>query len=140
MTSLFQAVFLVLLGLTAAFAAESTAAAGPTLAPGIEYRLTRLNDQELAIGSAPTLILDAEDQRVSGFNGVNRYSGGYTLVGDVLTIGQALSTMMAGEEAAMKIEQDFMGIISQPLTISVISGELALTNAKGSFRLIRQVK
>ena len=140
MTSLLQAVFLVLLCLTAACAAESAAGSGPTLVPGIDYRLTHLNDQKLDIGSAPTLLLDAAEKRVSGFNGVNRYSGGYTLVGDVLTIGQALSTMMAGEEAAMKIEQDFMGIISQPLTVSVISGELVVKNAKGSFRLERQVK
>ena len=71
---------------------------------------------------------------------VNRYSGVYTVVGDVLTIGHAISTMSAGEEPATKIEQEFMGIIAQPLTISVISGEVLAKSPQGTLLLVPQAR
>jgi heat shock protein HslJ len=140
MSWFFHAFCLLALFWTQAWSAESALVPIPAVVSGVEYRVTRLNDQELAIGSAPTLMLDGEAKRASGFNGVNRYSGDYTVVGDVLTIGQSISTMMAADDASMKIEQDFMGIIALPLTITRQADDIVASNTKGTLRLVRQMK
>ena len=60
--------------------------------------------------AAPTAAFEA-DGRVYGSTGVNRYSASYSLVGDELTLGQAVSTMMAGPPEAMAQEQAWLGAL-----------------------------
>ena len=52
------------------------------------------------------------DGRVYGSTGVNRFSSSYSLVGDELTMGQAVSTMMAGPPEAMAQEQIWLHVLS----------------------------
>lgn len=82
--------------------------------------------------TAPTLLLDAKEKRAFGTSGINRYGGGYEITNGLLTINQPFSTMMAGPEAAMKAEQDFLAIITSPMNITVDPKGLLLTGAKGS--------
>ena len=42
------------------------------LTEGIVYRIAQLNDRQLAKEAAPTLTLDKESGRLTGFSGVNR--------------------------------------------------------------------
>jgi heat shock protein HslJ len=50
----------------------------------------------LGAGGRPaTLRFDPATGRAAGFAGCNRYSAGYTLAGDSLTFGPAISTKMA---------------------------------------------
>lgn len=108
-----------------------------TLTPGVDYRVVRLNDRVVPVELSPTLKLDAQAKRVTGFSGVNRYGGGYELTATTLTIAQPFSTMMAGEDAAMKTESEFLGVISQPLTISAAAdGGLLLRSGKGTLLLV----
>ena len=100
-----------------------------------EYRVLTMNGQALdrIEGlAAPTLFLDAKEKRAFGTSGINRYGGGYGMADGVLTISQPFSTMMAGSEAAMKVEQDFLAIITGPMRISTDPQGLLLTGAKGS--------
>ena len=112
------------------------------LVPGTEYRVVRLNDHEIAADIAPTMTFDAAENRVSGFTGINRYNGGYQVAGAVLTIGQAISTQMAGEEAAAVVEKSFLALIAEPLTISRTRSRaqepdgLRLRNEKGSVLIV----
>ena len=111
-----------------------------TLTEGVVYRVAQLNDRQLAAEAAPTLTLDKESGRLSGFSGVNRYGGGYTRAGDQLTGGQMMSTLMAGDAAAMAIEQDFLQLMAEPLTISATTSGVEMRNAKGFMRLVPQEK
>jgi heat shock protein HslJ len=61
-----------------------------------------------------------EGGRVSGSSGVNTYGATYTLSGSSLTIGDALSTMMAGPPLAMQVEQDYLAAL--PLSSSFTAG------------------
>ena len=100
-----------------------------------EYRVLNMNGHALERIeglAAPTLFLDAKDKRAFGTSGINRYGGGYVMADGVLTISQPFSTMMAGSEAAMKVEQDFLAIITGPMRISTDPQGLLLTGAKGS--------
>lgn len=112
------------------------------LVPGTEYRVVRMNDQEVAADIAPTMTFDAAENRVSGFTGINRYGAGYQVADTVLTIGQTISTQMAGEEAAATVEKSFLALIGDPLTISRTRSRahepdgLRLGNAKGSVVIV----
>ena len=118
-------------------ATPATPATLGTLTPGVDYRVVRLNDRVVPVELSPTLKLDAQAKRVTGFSGVNRYGGGYELTATTLTIAQPFSTMMAGEDAAMKTETEFLGVISQPLTISAAAdGGLLLRSGKGTLLLV----
>ncbi len=100
-----------------------------------EYRVLSMNGQPLERMeglAAPTLFLDAKESRAYGTSGINRYGGGYVMAEGVLTIRQPFSTMMAGSEAAMKVEQDFLAIITGPMSISADPQGLLLTSTKGS--------
>jgi heat shock protein HslJ len=51
---------------------------------------------------------------VSGFSGVNRYNGGYTSAKDgTLKFGALATTLMAGDEAAMKIESEYLAALAK---------------------------
>jgi heat shock protein HslJ len=56
------------------------------------------------VGASPTAKFDL-DGRVHGSTGVNRFSADYSIVGDELTLGPAVSTRMAGSPEAMAQEQ-----------------------------------
>ena len=79
------------------------------LAAGIEGPTWSLTDvQGLDARLLPTgpraVTAQFEGGRVSGFSGCNRFFGGYTLNQDRLVIGQLGGSMMACDDAAMKVE------------------------------------
>ncbi len=88
------------------------------------------------------LPIDAlfERGKVSGFSGVNTYTGGYELSGSSLTIGELATTLMAGTPELMAIEQAYTKTLektssftaeSDELTLFDSDGEIILTYAKG---------
>jgi heat shock protein HslJ len=66
------------------------------------------------------------DGRVSGSSGVNSYSGSYELSGDELTIGQLTSTMMAGPQELMDLEQSYLRALERTASFSAGGDELVL--------------
>ncbi len=68
------------------------------------------------VDNMPDLTFDAESGRIAGSGGVNRWSA--DLETDALTRGAflpgpAMSTMMAGPEPAMRVEQAFLAALAQ---------------------------
>lgn len=61
----------------------------------------------------PTLVLEAETAEVSGFAGVNRFTGSYELGADRLVFGPLASTRMAGSPEAMAMEQIYLEALSR---------------------------
>ena len=108
------------------------APASSPITAGVEYRVSRLNDKALPAAEGPTLSLDAAAKKASGFTGVNRYAGSYVLTDTTLTISQTSSTMMAGPDAASAIEQAFLTVINQPMTITVAANGVLFKNDAGS--------
>jgi heat shock protein HslJ len=73
-------------------------------------------------GSGITMDLSATD--VSGNAGVNTYNGTYTSGADgTLTFGALISTQMAGDEAKMKLEADYLSALGTVTGYSV-NGDL----------------
>ena len=73
---------------------------GPSAPPitGKEWVVVAVGDQIAPVGAGGrylTMHFDAEGSRVSGFSGCNQYNASYTLTGDSIAFGPAISTKMA---------------------------------------------
>jgi heat shock protein HslJ len=61
--------------------------------------------------------IEFAEGRLFGSGGVNRFNGGYTLDGDRLIPGPAMSTLMAGSPEQMDQEHRWLKAIGQPSTL-----------------------
>ncbi|MCC6415591.1 MAG: META domain-containing protein [Opitutaceae bacterium] len=61
----------------------------------------------------PTLRFHASTQRVSGYSGVNTFGGVYELTGAKLKLRLLMSTMMAGPEELMTLEQRYNATLGE---------------------------
>ncbi len=97
---------------------------------GVEWTLTEMNGKPLVAPAggrgAPTLRLDAEKKKVSGFSGVNRYFGGYEMDGEKLKFSKLASTAMAGPPEAMATESAFHKMLASVTGWRIADGALAL--------------
>lgn len=76
--------------------------------------------------AVPTLMLD--EGVASGSGGCNRFSGGYEVDGDSLTIGPLAGTMMACEEPKMTVESTYLAALEAADAWAIDGGELVLTS------------
>jgi predicted amidohydrolase YtcJ/heat shock protein HslJ len=75
-------------------------------AAGKEWKLVSLNGRPVAKENPPTMKF--ERGKLSIFGGVNRMSGSYALIdNESVTLGQLVSTRMAGPPELMELERDF---------------------------------
>ncbi len=103
-------------------------AGGAPLA-GTSWVLTEgpLTSDDLA---ASGITLEFTETDVSGSAGVNRYFGGYTSSTDgSLQIDTLASTMMAGDEAAMALEQEYLAALQSVFGYTIADGTLTLVGA-----------
>ena len=93
----------------------------------------RVDDEPV---TGPLLELSA-DGRLTGTTGVNRVMGPYDVVDGTLLVGPAATTMMAGSEAAMRLESRLLALLGGPLAIEAEEdGDgVRLTGADGSLHL-----
>jgi heat shock protein HslJ len=87
-------------------------------------------------GRPATLRLEKATGRASGNAGCNRYSGPYTLRGDSLTFGPAISTKMACAEG-MELENAWLGAHSSFVTWSATDSTLTLHDSRGALARFR---
>ena len=70
-----------------------------------EWTLKTLNGKDITAEKPPTLRFS--HGQLSVFGGINRLNGSYALVDDTVTMGQLVSTKMAGPPALMELEDAF---------------------------------
>lgn len=126
---------LLTLGLLAATGCESTHGAAPTPVESIvgDWTLDRIvgGDGEVVPADAaarPTLTV-GEDGRLSGFSGVNRYTGSLSvdaLARGLFNPGPVAATKMAGPPAAMDLESQFLETLGRADAYSVEGDVLVL--------------
>jgi heat shock protein HslJ len=76
------------------------------------------------------LRLDAASARATGFAGCNRFSASYTLAGDSLGFGPAVSTKMACVEGD-DLEREFLAALPAVASFSTIADTLVLHGPVG---------
>jgi heat shock protein HslJ len=105
---------------------------------GTVWKLVELDGEVVPEQSLPTLQLDAAATRASGFGGVNRYSGTYSLAGASLSFGSLAATKMAGSPEQMKLEDRFLRALGtvnewkiEGPTLSLLSGGKVIARFQG---------
>jgi heat shock protein HslJ len=89
-----------------------------------EWTLVSLNGKEITAEKPPTMKF--AKGKLSIFGGINRLSGSYALVGDSVTLGEIVSTRMAGAPGAMELENNFAKALRSVDGFHVHGNELQL--------------
>ncbi len=115
-----------------ASAADTAPSPSAQVAPGgltgREWSLTKLGDRTDPLGAGGrrvTLNFDSAEMRAMGFAGCNRYAGPYTISGDSISFGPAISTKMACSEG-MDVETNYLGALPQVVRFALSDSTLTL--------------
>jgi heat shock protein HslJ len=94
-----------------------------------EWTLATLNGKKVDVEKPPTMKFARG--KLTIFGGINQLSGSYALVGDSVTMGQLVSTRMAGDPALMELESSFAKALASVDGYHV-SGNLLEVSSKGT--------
>lgn len=127
-------IFFALCVAVAAFAMNSCCSQ-PDLAG--KWVVESIDGLEVA-GTVESLFLefDVEKGRVHGNTGVNLVNSTFTQNGKSLKFGMGATTMMAGPEAAMKMEQDFLKAFEAVASAKMKDGKLELADKDGNVVMV----
>ena len=89
-----------------------------------EWTLVSLGGSAITAGKPPTMTFSGG--KLSVFGGVNRLSASYALVGDSVTMGEIVSTRMAGPPDLMDLENKFAKTLATVNGFHVHGEELEL--------------
>ena len=96
---------------------------------------TRWRAERSAPGGEPPTLEFADPWRIAGSTGVNRYFGSYELPGDEIVFGLVGSTLMAGPEPAMRVERQFLAVLSGAQPVEIADGALLIGTGAEALRL-----
>jgi heat shock protein HslJ len=99
---------------------------------GVEWQLATLNGSQAPAGQKQvTAVFDAKS--LSGFSGVNTYSGPYAAGAEgAFKAGPLASTMMAGPPEAMQLESGYLKALQEATTYYAADGKLTLYGQDGT--------
>lgn len=103
-----------------------------TMLEGATWRLASVTHADGELQTVPDSVeatATFAEGAVSGSGGCNRFTAGYTLEGDHLTIERGASTMMACPEPQATVEQAFMAALEATKIYRIENGGLVLLNA-----------
>jgi heat shock protein HslJ len=137
--NLLAAVFMGITAMTTTIAhaagpATSLETSPPSVAnnlTGIKWRVVELSGIPVATslhGERPFILFDAAKRQVTGYAGCNRFFGGYSLEGDMLTFGLIGATKMACPDLEEGVETEFFKILDATRRWEIVDGTLRLLN------------
>ena len=93
-----------------ALAAATIVVASPAMAGDVPAPAhSQVGNWKTSTNGIPQTLTFTKDGKVYGDSGCNRFTGGYTVKGDAITIGPLASTLMACPDPQMKAEATFLG-------------------------------
>lgn len=96
------------------------------------WEVEQLDGGGLLAGSRITLEVSAEDRRVSGLASCNRFTAGFELGGEGLTVAGPASTRMACAPEVMEQEERFLHLLAGARAFDLDSGgKLILSGPAG---------
>jgi len=124
-----------LVALLPLLAVSAADAVQPSPLAGRAWSLVALDGERIP-ADLDVFIAFAEDGRVSGRGGCNRFVGDYSVEADRLALGQLATTRMACPPPAMAVEDAFLAALEETAIILAHDGaSLLLGDAKGAARL-----
>jgi heat shock protein HslJ len=112
----------------------------PAALEGVEWHLAEssVSSSDLA---ATGITASFEGGQMSGFSGVNQYSGGFTAKSDgSFSAGPLASTMMAGPEPLMTAEAAYLKLLEDADTFAIEDGTLTLGSTGGATLVFEQAE
>lgn len=105
---------------------------------GVDWVLESYDSGGAMVDAPADLRIDAlfEKLTVSGFSGINNYSANYTASGGKLTIGEVVTTLMAGPEDIMSVEQTYLADLQEASSYSVEGQTLSIFNKQNQKILV----
>jgi heat shock protein HslJ len=132
---LFAAAALLAVAMAALVSGCGDGGAGPSL-EGTAWKLTgwSISSQD---PNDFTITAQFADDRIGGTSAVNQYGGPYTTGDDgSFSVGELVSTMMAGPEADMQAETNYMTLLAAAARFQVDGETLTLLDEGGNESLI----
>ncbi|MBA3318433.1 MAG: META domain-containing protein [Gemmatimonadales bacterium] len=120
-------------------AAEPPPASGTASLNNREWILVHLGEMAAPLGAGgrpATIQFDQSNGRAAGFAGCNRYSAGYSLAGETLSFGPAISTKMACADGD-ELERGFLAMLPAIETYEVSDSALTLSGSGGPLARFR---
>lgn len=120
-------------------ATPSETSSSPSGVTDRQWVLVQLGDNTSPQGNGGkpvTLTLASAEGRASGNAGCNGYSGPFTLSGNQLSFGPAISTKMACEQG-MDVEIAFLAMLNEVRTYEATDSSLVLVGSSGSLARFR---
>jgi heat shock protein HslJ len=125
---------LAFLLLAAAAIAAGCGSSGDS-APSLEGTSWKLTGWSISSQDPNDFTITAQfaEDRIGGTSAVNQYGGPYTSGEDgSFSVGELVSTMMAGPEADMKAEQKYLALLAAAKNYQVDGETLTLMDANGN--------
>ena len=112
-------------------AAAEPAPAGPKLI-GPTWRLVSLNGKDLAptVSKPPQINLMAEDSKIAGFTGCNRFMGTYVVHEQEFRVDDELAVTRMACHSSMELEGDFLKALQSADSWKIVDGMLELYHQK----------
>lgn len=86
--------------------------------------------KNIAIPKGTKITINFSENEINGFSGINNYSGDYMIKNNSTLSADVATTLMAGSENLMNIEQNFLDILQSFPKISYSANTLTLSNNK----------
>lgn len=93
-------------------------------------QITKRGKEQLIPQNA-NITINFADNKINGNSGVNSYFGGYKIKNSSVLTANAATTLMAGPEELMKIEQRFLETLQNSPRITYSNTTLSLRNKNG---------
>ena len=87
--------------------------------------------KEQQIPKNANITINFADNKINGNSGINSYFGDYKIKNNSILTANAVTTLMAGPEELMKIEQRFLEILQNSPRITYSNTTLSLRNKNG---------
>jgi heat shock protein HslJ len=104
-----------------------------------EWALVALGEVAAPLGAGgrpATIQFDPTTRRAAGFAGCNRYSAGFTVAGDSLTFGPAVSTKMSCADGD-QLERGFLAMLPAIKSYALSDSTLTLSGSDGPLARFR---
>lgn len=82
------------------------------------------------------ITIEFNDNKISGFSAVNRYSSLYEIDGDIFNIYNLITTLMSGPKDKMKAEYEYLNLLKDVTSYKIEGKKLTLYTVLSSNYLI----
>ncbi|MEI0611451.1 META domain-containing protein [Brachyspira pilosicoli] len=82
------------------------------------------------------ITIEFNDNKISGFSAINRYSSLYEIDGDIFNVYNLITTLMSGPKDKMKAEYEYLNLLKDATSYKIEGKKLTLYTVLSSNYLI----